>query len=308
MTPSLKKAPLRAPGPRFEVEKDFAGRQHIGHREKQEDYYAFGDVSEKLEPPFTRLLVGLGDGLGAHIGGNVASFLLVSEFIKAYRRSALTAAWRLRVALEAANEALHHLSHRLQWNQAPMGSTFIGLMVAADHAHWISVGDSPLFLFREGQLQRLNADHSLAPLLDDRVRRGELTAQEAQFHPDRHVLQSACMGLPLTLVDARMEKFPLKPGDVLIAASDGVLTLDKDTIRDLLAFGTNTTAGKIADALLFAVRGANHPRQDNTTVAVVKMPSATSSRQGPEVAEASSAASGPQGAGANGAEGSLGGE
>ncbi|MEZ0387633.1 MAG: PP2C family serine/threonine-protein phosphatase, partial [Verrucomicrobium sp.] len=268
MTQLSKKAPLRAPGLRFELEKDFSGRQHIGQREKQEDYYAFSDVSEKMESPFTRLLVGLGDGLGAHVGGNVASYLLISEFVKAYKRSGLTAAWRLRVALEAANEALHHLSLRLQWSHAPMGSTFIGLMIAADHAHWISVGDSPLFLFRAGELLRLNADHSLAPLLDDRVRRGEITPQEALTHPDRHVLQSACMGLPLTLVDARMEKFPLQPGDILVAASDGILTLSKDAIRDLLAFGIHTSAAKIADALLFAVRGANHPRQDNTTIAV----------------------------------------
>lgn len=256
------------------MEKEFAGRQYLGRREKQEDYYAFSDVSERMEPPFSRVLVGLGDGLGAHIGGNVASFLLVSEFIKAYRRSGLAAAWRLRVALEAANEALHHLSRRLHWNRAPMGSTFIGLMATPGYAHWISVGDSPLFLYRDGQLQRLNADHSLAPLLDARVKRGELTAQEALTHPDRHVLQSACMGLPLTMVDARMEKFPLQPGDTLIAASDGVLTLPRERIQEIVAQDGVFTAGQLADALVVAVKEAHHPRQDNTTIAVVKVPQA----------------------------------
>ncbi len=62
---------------------------------------------------------------------------------------------------------------------------------------WISVGDSPLFLFREGTLHRLNADHSLSPLIDARADRGEITREEAENHPDRHTLQAALLGMPL---------------------------------------------------------------------------------------------------------------
>jgi serine/threonine protein phosphatase PrpC len=175
------------------------------------------------------------------------------------------------VALEAANESLYRISSRISWDGAPMGSTFLGLSISKTSVHWVSVGDSPLFVYREGKLLRLNADHSLAPILDERVRNGELTPEEALVHPDRHVLQSACMGLPLTLVDARMDPFPLQTGDILIAASDGVFTLENAQLEDMLAFGKHTPAGKIADAIVFAVRCADHPRQDNTTVCVVKV-------------------------------------
>jgi PPM family protein phosphatase len=246
--PSATAAPTAGP---FLIERDFAGRQYVGQRERQEDYYAFSDLSEKREPFGTRILTGLGDGLGAHLGGQLASAHLVNEFIKACKRSTLSAAWRLRVALEAANESLYRISSRISW---------------------VSVGDSPLFIYREGKLLRLNADHSLAPILDERVRNGELTPEEALVHPDRHVLQSACMGLPLTLVDARMDPYPLQTGDILIAASDGVFTLENAQLEDMLAFGRHTPAGKIADAIIFAVRCADHPRQDNTTVCVVKVP------------------------------------
>ncbi len=256
----------------FLPERDFAGRQFIGMREKQEDYYAFSDVSGPKEPKGTRLLVALGDGLGAHLGGNIASYTIVDEFLKAYKRGTLSEAWRMRVALEAANDKLNEITMRLAMNTAPMGSTFIGVSLTKQAMHWISVGDSCLYLLRAGKLLRLNADHSLAPILDERMRRGELTAQEAAAHPDRHILQSACMGLPLTIVDARMEPYPMKSGDVLVSASDGVLTLEHHQLEEMLAFGRNTTAGKIADAIIFAVRCANHPRQDNVTVAVVKIP------------------------------------
>lgn len=256
----------------FQIERDFAGRQFVGHRRMQEDFYAFSDVSVADEPPGSRLLLALGDGLGAHVGGNIASFLIVDEFVKAYKRSALSTAWRLRAALETANERLRDLSLKLATEHAPMGSTCVGVAATKDSMHWVSVGDSPMYLFREGVLTRLNADHSLAPVLDQRVHTGELTAEEAAHHPDRHILQSACLGQPLSIVDARMDPMELRSGDIVLLASDGILTLEPGHLEQMLNFGRTTTAGKIADAIIFAVRRADQPRQDNTTVCVLKIP------------------------------------
>ena len=258
----------------FTVEKDFAGRQYVGSRERQEDYYAFSDISDD-DAPQTQILLGLGDGLGAHIGGNLASYFLISQFVKAYKRNTLPPGWRLRSALEAANENLYRLSNRFAWDKPPMGSTFVGLSITANTLFWVSVGDSPFYLFREGKLTRLNADHSFAPLLAERVKAGQMTEEEAYSHPDRHVLQSACMGQPLTLVDNRADPFSLQGGDILLAASDGVLTLHGEEIEEILGSEMNSPAGAIADALLFAIRSIDAPRQDNATVAVVKIPSAT---------------------------------
>jgi PPM family protein phosphatase len=270
-TPSPDAAAPRPDGV-FQLERDFAGRQFVGSRRMQEDYYAFCDISGAKEPGGSRLLVALGDGLGAHVGGNVASYLIVDEFVKAYKRSTLSTSWRLRVALETANEKLCELSTRLATEQAPMGSTLVGVAVTRESVHWVSVGDSPMFLFRDGTLRRMNADHSLAPILDERVRTGELTPEEAAHHPDRHILQSACLGQPLTIVDAQMDPFELKSGDIMIVASDGILTLELKHLEQMLTFGNATTAGKIADAIIFAVRCADRPRQDNATVCVVRIP------------------------------------
>lgn len=270
--PDVTSAPINSATGPFCIERDFAGRQNVGTRRKQEDFYAFSDVSEKKEPSISRVLVALGDGLGAHLGGNVASYHVVDQFIKKFKSASLPPGWRLRIALEGANESLYTISSRITLDLPPMGTTLLACLVTEKKLWWISVGDSPFYIFRDGVLTRLNADHSLAPLLDERVRNGTLTEDESRCHPDRHVLQSACLGFPLTMVDSRVDPYDLKSGDILIIASDGLLTLESKQMEEMLAFGKNSSAGKIADALMFAVRSADHPRQDNTTVAVVKIP------------------------------------
>ena len=77
--------------------------------------------------------------------------------------------------------------------------------------------------------------------------------------------------MPLMSVDAPADAFPLQKGDIVIGASDGIFTLTNRQLEELLTFGQHTTADKIADAILFAIRRINSERQDNTTVGVIKV-------------------------------------
>lgn len=267
--------PLDSPAPAsvFLQEQDFAARQYKGRRDNQEDYYAFADAAELTEEPLQKLLLVVGDGLGAHAGGSVASYLAVNAFVRAYHEQPGDAGWRLRTALDTANETLGYITDRMPAVAPPMGTTMLSVLVSRSEVQWISVGDSPLFLYRRGHLSRLNADHSLTPLLEERVRAGQMTEEEAAHHPDRHTLQSALMGAPMALVDFAADPIKLLPDDIIIAASDGIFTLTHQALEELLHFGQNTTADKIADAIIFAIRRINYERQDNTTVGVVKIPS-----------------------------------
>lgn len=268
--------PSASPGPRkplvFNPEQDFAARQYKGRRDNQEDYYAFADASDPGEQPLDRLMLVIGDGLGAHAGGAVASYLAVNAFVRAFHEREGETATRLSEALDVANETLGLVSSRMPLVAPPMGTTLVSIVVGPEGLQWISVGDSPLFLFRDGRLNRLNADHSLAPLLEERVRHGDLTAEEAAHHPDRHTLQSALLGMHMALIDLTPEPLPLQSGDLIIAASDGIFTLTHTAVEELLTFGRHTTADKIVDAILFAIRRINHDRQDNATIGVVKVP------------------------------------
>ena len=219
-----------------------------------------------------RLLLAVGDGLGAHAGGSVASYIAVNAFVRAFYENDLPPSWRLRVSLDAANDTLGYLSHKLPALGTPMGTTLVATFVSLQELYWISVGDSPLFLYREGKLERLNEDHSLTPLLDQRVAIGEMTPEEAEHHPDRHTLQSALLGSPIAMVDLPSHPLKLQSGDVIIAASDGIFTLGEQQLEEMLSFGRHTTADKIAEAIIFAIRRINYDRQDNVTIGVVKIP------------------------------------
>ncbi len=69
-----------------------------------------------------------------------------------------------------------------------MGATLVAAQLRGDEVRWISVGDSPFYLVDAGRIERLNADHSMAPQIDALVARGMLTAEEAEHHPGRHTL------------------------------------------------------------------------------------------------------------------------
>lgn len=270
-----KTAPVFVAEPVFDAafvqEQDFAARQYRGRRENQEDYYAFADAAEYGERSLERLMLVVGDGLGAHAGGSVASYIGVNAFVRAYHEVDGAPSVKLSHALETANSTLGYITDRMPAVAPPMGTTMIGVLVTQKWMQWISVGDSPLFLFREGELIRLNEDHSLAPLIQARADRGEITAEEAASHPDRHTLQSALLGMPMALIDAPEQSLPLQSGDIIIGASDGIFTLTDKALEELLSFGKHTTADKIADAIIFAIRRINYERQDNTTVGVVKI-------------------------------------
>jgi PPM family protein phosphatase len=253
----------------MQIERDFAGRQWIGSRHAQEDYYAFTFIDDEGDD--AGILLILADGMGGHEAGERASMIAVENFLDAFHQYQGPPASRLRAALDRANDAIRDavtVDQRLQ----TMGTTLVAVAVQGDKAIWISLGDSPLFLFRNGMLQRLNADHSLAALLQAKVDAGMMSLREAATHPDRNVLQAALIGEDLNLIDQPELPFPLRAGDVLVAASDGILTLKQIQISVTISVVHDRTAGDIADSLLHAIKTAAENGQDNTTVAVIKIP------------------------------------
>ena len=203
------------------------------------------------------------DGMGGHVGGAIASDLLCKTFVEAYPRSAGPIVERLRTCLDEANGAI---AATVAENPAldSMGSTLVAAVVASEGLHWISVGDSPLWLFREGQLERLNADHSMTPVLAELVAAGRMTAEDAARHPSQHTLRSVVMGDEMPLIDVSSRL--LEQGDRVVLASDGLLTLDEQEIADILKKTRDAPLGDSAAALIQAVEGAGHPYQDNVTV------------------------------------------
>ena len=205
------------------------------------------------------------DGMGGHVGGATASALLSKTFVEAYPQASGPIVDRLRDCLEAANKAI---ADAIAENPEldGMGSTLVAAVVSSEGLNWISVGDSPLWLFRKGELERLNADHSMAPVLADLVATGRMTAEEAARDPSRHSLRSAVMGDDIHLIDVSSQPVAVEKGDRLLLASDGLMTLSDQEIEAILKKTQEAPLEDSAAALIQAVEAAEQPHQDNTTV------------------------------------------
>lgn len=244
-----------------------ASGQRLGRRDAQEDAVTVLPLTP--EDPTSELLLMLADGMGGHAGGDVASQLAIAQFGTHFTEVSenMRPRGRLREALDAANEALRQ---EIAANAAlkGMGCTFIGALVSQGRLVWVSVGDSALFLLRNGALTKLNADHSLYGDLLEQVGRGEITQAEADAHPQRNALRSALAGNAIPMVDTNA--ITLEPGDVIVVASDGLDTLDRDEIAQIVQDRYRTGAGAVERALLDAVEARDRPRQDNTSVIVLR--------------------------------------
>jgi len=262
----------------FRSDIHFAAKEDVGQRSAQEDYSSFQVGTGEGE-----LLAVLADGMGGHSGGQVASHKAVNAFQAMFRSyPSGSVATKLGVSLNQANtELLNAVRDKPELDG--MGCTLVGAYFSEEGLHWISVGDSPLFLYRGGALTRLNADHSMTPVIEESVRRGSITRQDALSHPDRHALRSAVTGTDITLIDTSTAPVPLLQDDVVILASDGLLTLSDKEICSVIQGKFGASARDLSHALISAVVAKNKTRQDNTTVQVVVAPRALGTLTGSAV-------------------------
>lgn len=242
-----------------------AGGQILGAREAQEDHLGF-IAGATLDPEGRHPVVVVADGMGGHAAGEVASELAVREFMEAYGVEGRPSD-RLRAALDRANRALGEAVAGKPALRG-MGTTLVAAAVTADGLEWISVGDSALLLHRDGRLKRLNEDHSMKPVI----------AALREIDPDAadcmspHQLRSALVGSDIALIDASSMPELLLPGDLVLAATDGMDTLDDVEIAASIRNHRSDGPEAIRDALLTAVAERAAPAQDNATIAIIVAP------------------------------------
>jgi protein phosphatase len=241
---------------------EYATRAAQGARNYQED-------AAEVRTHGGGLVAVLADGMGGHVGGALASELACRYFLHAFSSPAGEVEARLGEGLDLANTAI-----AAKTAESPrlggMGCTLVGVALRPDpdRIAWISVGDSPLFLVRNGQIVRLNEDHSMAPEIDGLAAAGRISWDAARTDPRRHVLRSALTGTRIDMVDRSPLPLALEPGDVVVLASDGIHSIPEALIAREAAAATPAAA---AEALLAAVAAAGDPYQDNTTVVVVRV-------------------------------------
>ncbi|WP_052261715.1 PP2C family protein-serine/threonine phosphatase [Leisingera sp. ANG-M1] len=254
-----------------EVAYDAATAISQGRRERQEDAVA----ADFLAGAGIGFAV-LADGMGGHAAGDIASKIAVTEVFSDLKlRAGEPAAMEARIgkvlqaAADGANACLGEYAGGRPESRG-MGTTLLAPVLFQDRLYWISVGDSPLYLFRNESLLRLNADHSMAAEFADLVAQGRMAAAEAAGHPDRHCVTSVLNGAEIRRVDCRSAPVRLHPGDILLAASDGLQFLAEAEIAGVLAAERHSTSARIGAVLMQQLEQLNAPEQDNAAICVIK--------------------------------------
>lgn len=217
-------------------------------------------------------LYAVADGMGGHAAGEVASRMAVESLLAAVkdlgwadgeRLDAGGVGTALRDAIEGANRRICvSVESRQEWRG--MGTTLVALATAGDEAVIGYVGDSRAYLLRDGDLHRLTSDHSW---VNEQVKMGLLTDEDAQRHPMRNIVTRALGNRQEVEVDVVRHR--MRPGDVFLLCSDGLNTmLEDDEIRAALQRNVGDPK-KACESLVDAANARGG--EDNTTVVVVEM-------------------------------------
>src|SRR3954447_20302248 len=233
-------------------------------REGNEDGYL---VDEAMD------LVAVADGMGGHRAGEVASATALEAL-----RASINSGQPLRQSIEDANEAVFTKS-QTDARLRGMGTTLTaGTLVAGGTLLVGHVGDSRAYLLHDGELRQLTIDHSL---VEELVRDGKLTVDEAAVHPQRSIITRA-LGVDAT-VEVDVYPVELTPGDRLLLCSDGLTGMvQPDDIAAVLRRESDPT--RAAAQLVDAANAAGG--EDNITVVVVAVTDEAPLREIPEPIEA----------------------
>jgi protein phosphatase len=201
------------------------------------------------------------DGMGGAQAGEVASRIAVESF-----EPGLPDAQEPELALaelaQSANSRIHELSHA-NAEQAGMGTTLTAVYVGEEDVAIAHVGDSRAYCLRDGELLRLTDDHSL---VDELLRQGRLTPEEAVEHPQRSVITRA-LG-PEGAVEVDTRSFRARAGDVYLLCSDGLTTMISEAlIAELLR--AHESLRDAGEALIAAANEAGG--RDNVTVVLLRL-------------------------------------
>lgn len=213
------------------------GESKIGLvRRVNEDSYYINDTNDVLA---------VADGMGGYVGGEIASKTAVEAIAYYFQNYTHSSPMQLEKAIQYANSCILSKT-KIDSSLEGMGTTVSMLALSENKAFWAHVGDSRIYLLRDGDLIQITQDHSVVASL---VRQGKLTEEESLHHPDKNVLTRA-VGVDETLkVDSG--GFIVREGDRILLCTDGLNTLvsndelttalsdlarnERDIIHDLFA-------------------------------------------------------------------------
>jgi PPM family protein phosphatase len=205
---------------------EVAGLTDVGcQRDNNEDSYLYWEPAGEAEFKRKGRLAVIADGMGGHEGGQEASRLAVETlrevYDQAFRDNPQAA---LVEAFAAAHSRIQDYAERNPTFHG-MGTTCTAIVLRGHQLYFAHVGDSRLYLVRDAHILRLTRDHSYVGRL---VESGIVRAEDAEKHPQRHILTAALGAGIEVAVDGTEEGLVLQDGDELLLCTDGLWSVVSD--------------------------------------------------------------------------------
>jgi PPM family protein phosphatase len=241
-------------------------------RTNNEDSFGYWEPDQDGQFLRKGRLAVVADGMGGYEGGQEASRLAVDTLVASYRDfEGDDPQQALIEALQAAHEQVRRYSFAHPELRG-MGTTCTAAAIVRredgdshyDALYYVHVGDTRLYLIRDGQITRVTRDHSYVGRL---VEAGMISAEEAETHPQRNILTAALGSNPDLILDSPGHPEPLLPEDVLVICSDGLWGQAHDA--EILNAVQDKSAEQAGRELIDLARARGGP--DNITVQILRL-------------------------------------
>jgi serine/threonine protein phosphatase PrpC len=213
------------------------------------------------------LLLVVADGMGGHAGGEIAAQICARLFIERFQQEAKPVLKNplkfLQETMQRAHAALGSYASQFSMLETPR-TTCVAVIVQSGHAYWAHVGDSRFYLFRQGGLIAATKDHSKVQYLVDQ---GLIGVHEVAQHPDRNKIFSCLGGLVEPIIDLS-KRTPLRNGDVLVLATDGLWAVMPQ--NEIATWLTSTPILKSAPQMMREAEKRGGAESDNLSTIIVR--------------------------------------
>ena len=239
-----------------------------GMRDMQQDSFGISDTENEQLLKEKGILAVVADGMGGLSDGERMSQLVVVTMLKGFedgQGDPTPVSALLRLADEANTEVNRELGEE---RLGKCGSTVVAVIVKERTLSWISVGDSHIYVLRDGRLVKLNKDHNYGTELDEKAKSGEISFEEAATDPKRAALTSY-MGIgELELIDRNETPIALQKGDRILLMSDGVYGSASD--EEMISAMAKPLKNAL-NTLDSVIRLKDSPKQDNYTCVAIEI-------------------------------------
>lgn len=263
-----------APSPRQTLENDarpggiYVSKVHnIGRRGSQQDSFGISQDGTRLDCSGKGVFAIVADGMGGLSNGGEVSALVTMSMMRSFDQQTPSAdgGRELLSMLGKANDQVNDML--APSGQGKSGSTVVSVLIRDMQLYWIAVGDSHIYLYRDGALMQINRDHVYSVDLDEMAARGEISVQEAVQDPQRKALTSYIGMGRLAKIDRNIRALQLNSGDRVLLMTDGVFgTLSDEEITAAMKLPVAESSQAMEQMIL----GKNKATQDNFTALILE--------------------------------------